>query len=387
MESQTKRKKRKIHELKTLYGENHPEVAEACIELAMVYKERDEFQKMIEFLGRARAIQTRLFGKEHVSLYPVLHQLGFAWSRLNKHEKAIKLYEKALVLCKSSSVSKEDYPFVLDILKEMGISCRALARYSNAIVCFEQALKIEKAYCGNTQLFVLDLLEELGLCWRLAADYKKAKRYYKRALRLGKTIYHEEDLELSPIFYNLGFVWLQLGKPKKAIKCHERALLICKANLDDDADRFIIAEILKNMADSYNELKKCQKAIELYEEAKHIGEAFYGSKHFFVADNFLGMAKAFGQLKEYKKTVQYAEQALQIYQTVYGEMHISTGSALMVLTKAFLDLGEKQKTALRYAKRAHVIFVKLLGKNHEISVLAEFFHDIAEHQLYDCEIL
>ncbi len=145
---------------RTLFGENHPDVATALDHLGTATLRLGKPDEALAFHARAVEILERVLGAEHPSTAQAINNLGTAYASQNNLDEAERLYRKALELWQRTLGDKHSEIAVA----RANLGALALARgdHAAAIAEFGKALEIERAALGPNHPTVAETLADLG---------------------------------------------------------------------------------------------------------------------------------------------------------------------------------------------------------------------------------
>lgn len=245
-----------VRELETAV-EQEPDNGEAHLKLGMAYAEIGETKKAGEEFNRALELNPKLskdvdanrrhYWVEHfnegvrlsheekdfegaarefekaIELDPVdvraYTNLGFCYTQLGEHEKALALFEKATELAPTDETSRRNLAGVYeDIAKNHFKS----ANYPEAIRFYQRALDLEPDR--------INCIFQLGICYFQTASAETsaalARPNYEKALELYERVLEKEPDEVDIIF-NMGIANL-------ALENQDEAILLLKQVVDID---------------------------------------------------------------------------------------------------------------------------------------------------------
>ncbi len=206
------------------------ELIELLLELADVYDEGEEFEKVFDTLKKVlervprheEALQKICFWAEftgrleesieiHTSLTEKDPYNALAWFNLGAAYQGLKLWEKAIDAYEFCVAIDENFEFAY---RNMADAYMRLKWFERAIEVLEKHLEIAKPE---------DVIyEAMGYCWEKQKDFPKARHYYRQASRLSP----QDD----GIFYKIGETYAQEENWEKAAKAFGIALNLDKEN-------------------------------------------------------------------------------------------------------------------------------------------------------------
>ncbi|MBQ9155190.1 MAG: tetratricopeptide repeat protein [Eubacterium sp.] len=211
--------------------EEAPQDTGLLYKLGWCYKELGDYDRSLSFMKEVLRLNP---GHEAVRM--VMTEL---YERLARREEDNRYYEMALPLMRDQLASNPDaYHHI-----EMGLLYLDMDRYEDALVHFEEAIRLEpdSIYGYNNA----------GSCYLSLEMPEKAIPYFEKAIAL-----MEKEHSVLP-YNNLAKCYRMLGNPEEALACYRK-------NLDlyphDD-------EIILQMADCLREQERYQEAREIYLKA------------------------------------------------------------------------------------------------------------------------
>ncbi len=261
-----------------------PERIELLFELADVYDDYEEFDKIFDCL---RWILEQ-DGENEEALYKIcfwtdftgrneesirLHQLiidehpfsALAWFNLAAAFQGLKLYEKAIDAYKYAVAIDEKFDYAY---RNMGDAYIRLRKYRDAIESLERVLELSKPE---------DVIyEAIGHCYDKQRQYAQARFYYRKASHL-----NQED---SKLIYKIACTYLNESQWTNAVKQLESAIRIqgkhpeyflalgeCKVQLGDYRDAIqafgTVVRLRQKNLSGWEALVRCLYLAEMYKEA------------------------------------------------------------------------------------------------------------------------
>jgi len=312
----------------------------------------------------------------------ILNSIGYVYNALNKKEKALVYYEKALPIFEAL----RNWTGEAATLNNIGLMYSDLGEKEKALGYYEKALQVIRTI-GNLKGEATTLRNIGGIYFALD-DKKKALDYYEKSLPISRAVgdrsgeactinaiggvydslgekakalsNYENVLQIirnignrdgeATTLNNIGSVYYTLGEKEKALGYYEQALSIHRAMGNRDGE----ATTLNNIGGIYSALGETEKALDYYEKALSLFTALGDHAHeISVLCNLVGLSTHFG---EQEKALGYYEAILPLHRAV-GDRG-GEARTLNNIGVSFFKLGE-QKKALNYYEKALPIFVAL----------------------------
>ncbi len=198
------------------------------MELAEIYDEQTEFDKVYTTLKKALAINPQY--------EDALLRMCF-WADVTKQQEDCIVLHKQIL---------EESPFYASAWYNLGMLYQSIKKYPEAIDAYEYCLALDDKYEYA--------MRNLGECYIQQKEFDKAIQILEEHIELAKP----EDVILE----TLGYCWERKKKFAKARHFYRRASLI---NPEDDSLFFKIGE-------TYSKERQWEKAIKSYSVALHINK-------------------------------------------------------------------------------------------------------------------
>ncbi len=264
-------------------GEQHPMIAEALSNLAVVVDLQGESRSALKLYRRALALREAHLRPDHPSIAATLNGLGGVLARLGEASESEAVYARALEIDRAAF--GDEHPRVATILHNLGVAARQRGQLDRAHKFYSEALAIRRKSLGALHPEVADSLNALAILDKLNGNGERALGRYREALmiregqlgsahpRVASTlgslanlhIRRREFAEAMPhlrraqgIYMSLGpsgtvdLVWilrlsaaaeLGLGHPQTALPLADRALHLARSTLAEDPS--LASEIAK----------------------------------------------------------------------------------------------------------------------------------------------
>jgi len=226
--------------------------------LGNVYHSMGDYQKAIEYHGRALAIAKENSNRQSEGIY--LGNLGNAYLGLGQVQTAIDYYEQALKIARKTG----DRQGKGRHLGNLGVAYSNMGQVQTAIDYYEQALDIASDI--GTRQGEENNLGNLGLAYLDLGQVQTAIDYYEQALEIAREI-GDRGGEGNQLGY-LGNAYHILGQVQTAKEYHEQALEIAK----EIGDRSLEASELVDTGYIFLDIGELNNAEKLYNQAIAIAD-------------------------------------------------------------------------------------------------------------------
>ncbi len=249
--------------------------------VAGVYDDQGEYEKALEYYGKALVIFEQVLGPAHPDTGTTYNNMASVYDDQGEYGKALEYYGKALAICER--VYGSDHPDTGTI-------------YSNMALVYDHQ-----------------------------GEYGKALEYNGKALGICERVYGSDHPDTGTTYSNMALVYDHQGEYGKALEYNGKALSIRERVLGPDHPD--TGTTYNNMAGVYSKQGEYGKALDYFEEALAIRVRVLGPDHPSTGTTYNNMAFVFRAKGDYEKALAYYEKALAIRRLKLGENHHYTKDA------------------------------------------------------------
>ncbi|MCX4239185.1 tetratricopeptide repeat-containing serine/threonine-protein kinase [Paraliomyxa miuraensis] len=329
--------------------------------------------------GRAALAHAKRSG-EDVALASSLRSLAVVLRAQGEYEQALLHFDQALRI-REETLGAE-HPSVATSLNDLGNVLADQGEYEQAMLHFDQALRIREKALGASHPDVAESLNDLGNVLADQGKYEQALFHLERALRIREGALGASHPNLAIGLSNLGIVLADQGEYEQARIQHERALRITEEALG--AAHPDLALSLNNLGGVLYAQGAYEQALMHYERALKILEEALGSDHPDLALSLGNVGIVLAEQGKYEQALPYFERAIRISEKALGANHPVVAQNLNNLG-GVLYAKRDYEQALPHFKRAVQIKEEMLGSDHpsvamSLDNLGNVFSRIGEYE-------
>jgi tetratricopeptide (TPR) repeat protein len=231
------------------------------------------------------------------------------------------------------------------ILSELGECLFHLEQHSDAIICLEEAVKINKAKLGQCEL-LLD--SQINLC----NGYKKLSMnsewlaVSKEVMFLTEKIHRGDEAKAASALFGVAEAYEVLGQNEEAISMfHECKELLKRALSKDHID---VAKVMQRLANIYEKMGNFESAYENNVRALDIAKANFESADPQLGEMYHRLGITCMKMQEYDKTRNHLQEALTIFKS--NEMARETCLVLMALGDVYRLMRDADTALMCYER-------------------------------------
>jgi len=189
--------------------------------LAMEHVHNGDLESAVALLETVITLQSRIHGKVSPQVASAQHNLGTVHAKraqlltdgtvaqAHVRATALQCFQTAARTARDSL--GRYHGNVAVSLVRMGFLLLQARHYQNAVIVFQEALRIRLNVFGGRHLLVANLYNNLGVCHMHMGDFEKGKEYLVAALDLQREMSSESihQLELADTLFNIGGLCLE----------------------------------------------------------------------------------------------------------------------------------------------------------------------------------
>ena len=277
-----------------VFGEDHPSIVKLYNAIGEIYKDKQLYNKSLEFYNKSLEIQLDLVGNDHIDVAFLYYNIGECYVKQGNYVEALKyLLDKALNIQLQKLHSNMDQLNVAFTYFYIGICYHKQKSYDVALEYHEKAIQIR---------------QKVSVLQNIKQQHPKISIIVKR--RINKThnqvdLNHETQLDLADSSYHIGIAYLKLGHYEKAFYAHNFALNVRIAELNDDYHELIGASH-KQLGIVCEFQLKFHNALEHYKKELEIQIHNFDLKHLKVAISYMNIATVYYQQQNYDDALDFS---------------------------------------------------------------------------------
>lgn len=186
-----------------IYGERHPRVAEALINLGAIQQDLGHYPEAEQFHRQALRITRAFYGEDHYRTASNLTMLARALVFQKRQAEAEDLLRQALAI--QERVFGKVHPRVASALNDLGTLAIARHQYGDAKAAFRRVIDIYRAVYAGKHYLIGTAISNLGSVYLAERDHVQAEGFFRRALAM-------YTQTLAPDHMNIGIARIKLGR-------------------------------------------------------------------------------------------------------------------------------------------------------------------------------
>ncbi|MGD9724014.1 MAG: tetratricopeptide repeat protein [Pirellulales bacterium] len=252
---------------------------------------------------------------------------------------------------------------ISDWLNMLGSALRAEAKYSEAMLCWQQSLAIEERTSGPDHADTALRLSNLAALYFDLGDYAESESLQKRALAIREKQLGADDPFVAESLNILGIVYSALGKYEQAEPLLRRSLAICTVQLGPNDPSVAVA--LNGLGNMYMTMGDYVQAEPMHQRALRIFEEQLGADHPRVAVSLEGLGNLYLEQGRLSDAAPLYARSLAIRQRTFGP---DDPQVAMILDHqgVLYEILKRHSDAEPLYQQALAIREKRLGENHPL---------------------
>jgi len=239
------------------------------------------------------------------------------------YEKALEYYGKALAI--SERVLGTEHPDTATTYNDTGRVYYCQDDYARALEYYMKALSIRERVLGSDHPDTATTYNNMALVYDAQGDYEMALEYYVKALSIREQVLGVEHPDTAMTYNNMvSLLRVQVD--------YEKALVIVEKVLDPEWPSTVMT--YSKMAGVYENMGHYPKALACYAKALSISERVLGPEHPSTATAYNNMAVVYYKRGDFKNSLKYFEKALAVRKMKLGINHPNTQNTMKWIDKA-----------------------------------------------------
>jgi len=340
-------------------GPDSAKIAVPLNNLANVYKDQGRYADAEPLYKRALTIWEKTLGPEHSNALVAANNLADVYRYQHRYADAEPLYKRVLAVRERTLA-----PDHLDIavsLSDLAQLYEGQGRYSDAEPLYKRSLEIEEKKFGLDHASVLRAVTNLANLYQKEGRFDAAEPMYKRSLATWEKTLGPADPLVALALSNLANVYKNQGRYTEAEPLYKRSLAIREKVLNENHPD--VASALNNLANLYRIQGRYSEAEALYQRSLTIKEKRFGSDDPIVALALNNLGNARVDQGHYADAEPLFKRALTIEERVLGPDHPDVALVLNNLADLYWRQGSRPETEQLY-RRSLGIQEKTLGAEH-----------------------
>jgi tetratricopeptide (TPR) repeat protein len=324
------------------WGADHPNVASALNNLALLLKATNRLAEAEPLMRRALAIDEQRHGVNHPTVANALSNLATLLFTTNRLAEAEPLMRRALAIDE-----QRDRPHHLKLairLNNLATLLMATNRLGEAEPLVRRALAIDERRCGAEHPDVARDLNNLAQLLQDTNRLSEAEPLMRRVLAIDEQSYGTEHPSVAGDLSNLAQLLLATNRLSEAEPLMRRALAIDEQSYGPDHSA--VASDLSNLAQLLKATNRLVDAEPLMRRALQMDEQSFGHGHPNVAINLNNLAKLLEAMQRLAEAEPMMRRVIEIalrFTKVTGHEHPHLQSFLRNYAGLLQQMGRSQQ--------------------------------------------
>jgi tetratricopeptide (TPR) repeat protein len=285
-----------LADLEAIHGKNHPILAEAYRDLAILHYQQGRYGEAERSLDRAIAIAQELPEKERPQASDTRLLLGHIAFARGNFSKAEQLFREAANL-RTRTYGRE-HPAVASVLNDLGCALHEQGRFAEARELYQRSLEIRRKHFGEQHALVLQSLHNQARLDEDEGNFEAAEALYQTIFPSRQSFgYYNPTHTL--LYQNMGSLFLSQGIYDQAgLRLDDTLSLRRRTFPDHHPDVARAAAELGRLAHA---LKRYDEAAPLYRDSYARLSSVLGPDHpdcLVVANNLAALLAETGKFRQ-----------------------------------------------------------------------------------------
>lgn len=310
---------------RTLYGEDHLEVARSMRRLGDVLKLQSEYDTALQMYQESLAIRRAQLGNDNVATAQTIFELADLLGRMGDFAAADPLFRESLAL--QQTLHGERSLEVAKSLEGLGLNRYDQGDFDDAVLLLRQAVAIQRELHDGPHPDLAEALNNLGF---VATDNKEAERLFRESLAMKRVLYSgEAHPEVAMGLNNVAYVLQIEGQYDEAEEQYRAAYEMQRQLLGEEHPDIALA--LNNLAFVAYLKGDLDTAVAMSRESLEIYQRTVGNEHPLVARGMSNLATWQMEKKDFAPAEQLLRDALDMRVKLLGPEHTDVAKSKTML--------------------------------------------------------
>jgi tetratricopeptide (TPR) repeat protein len=184
--------------------------------------QKGQYTDALEGFRSVHATAKAELGIDHPLIYKIANSIGITCKNLNRYEEALSWYHEALrgVVQKFGDMDHR----TLATLNNIAVVLKQLKRYSEALETYETVLSKKEMSLGKDHPSVLETVMNIGVVRMHCQQYEEALDLLQRALAGKEKIWGRDHPKTIDVLGNIANVYLEQGQAGQAVELYKEVL-------------------------------------------------------------------------------------------------------------------------------------------------------------------
>ncbi|CAF3933946.1 unnamed protein product [Rotaria sordida] len=222
-----------------------------CFSFGMLYKERKDYDRSLQWFQRALDRKTRTNPTDFVYIGGLYCCIGNIYMEKNGYNEAIKYYNTAMDYYKCANAT--NHPYMASLYHGNARICCAQKQYTEALNYYQRSLVIQQEHLPSNHPDMAINLIGIGDVYRNVGKYQLAMDNYKTSLDIRIKSLPPQHQDIASNVRSIGLLYETMNNLKEALEYYKKAASIYRQSLSSENSN--VVEIQKDMQRIMSKLK------------------------------------------------------------------------------------------------------------------------------------
>jgi tetratricopeptide (TPR) repeat protein len=344
---------------RTLYGEEHLEVARSLHRLGEVLKLKAEYETALELYRSALDIRRKLLGNEHIDTAQSVYELADLLGRTGDFDAADPLFREALA--SQRQLIGERSPEVAKSLGGLALNLYDQGNYDDSVTLMREAVALRRELHNGPHPDLAGALNDLGFLLGETGEYGESEQLLREALDMKRILLGDAHPEIATGLNNVAFALHDQGDYDAAEVMYRDAIEMQRQLLGDDHPDVALA--MRNLAFLLYDKGDLNAAVTMSRDSLQIYQRTLDGDHPEVARGMNIYAVWLTESGDYATAEPMLRESLALRREVLGPDHVGVASSMTKLADLLIATGRFEE-ARELAAAAKAICSKTLSDAH-----------------------
>lgn len=331
--------RRAIEIRESLFGSDHPVVAESLNELGKILIAKGDYTEAEVLCRRSNDIYLKECGEMNVMTARSLNNLAALLYSIAKYDEAETIFRKVLLI-REGLLSSEDKD-TIESISNLGFILFAKGKLDESEYLFKKSIQLDKKNFGENHPRTAIDINNLASVLEKKNEYKAAIDMVNTALNINRKVLGPEHIETITGLVNLGLLQRKEGNYGNSELTLIEAIEILQKKYGED--HIMTSSAKHNLAQAYAYQEKFKESEALYLRVLKSREKKLGIEHPETLHTMYSLGRLYMQMGNSIKAKEMIWRSVELRAKILGKSHPSTKQAVQSLLELLLLTEEKEE--------------------------------------------
>ncbi len=207
-----------------ILGAEHPDVAAACSNIALVYSLKDDYDRALAWYEKARVVRETALGTEHPNTADTYNDIASVYFKKRDCNRALEWYGKACAI--REKILGTEHRETAEIYSNIALVCFEKGEYAASAAYSKKSCAIREKILGTEHPEIATAYDNIAFACDRNGDYDDALAWFGKSRVLREKLSGMEHPDIAVIYRNIAAVYEHKGDYFSALEWDEKSRIV-----------------------------------------------------------------------------------------------------------------------------------------------------------------